>query len=101
MSTPRILVIGQSGQLAWELRRVLISLGQLYWTARVPESTPCALRLDLSDHDAIRTTIRDLRPKLIVNAAAYTDVERAEQETESARRINVDAPRVLAEEAAR
>jgi len=101
VSEPRILLIGRSGQLAWELRRVLASLGHLYWTARGPASSAQALRLDLRDLDAIRTTVRSLRPCLIVNAAAYTDVERAEQETDLAQRINAQAPGVLAEEAAR
>ena len=57
--------------------------------------------LDLADERAMRRTIREMRPALIVNAAAYTAVDRAEEQPAAARLVNADAPRVLAEEAAR
>ena len=55
--------------------------------------------LDLADADAIVSVVREVRPQLIVNAAAYTNVERAESEPDLARRINAEAPAVMAEEA--
>jgi dTDP-4-dehydrorhamnose reductase len=62
---------------------------------------PLRSELDLSDADAIRTTVRDVRPAFIVNAAAYTAVDRAESDAVTCAAINAEAPRVLAEEAAR
>ncbi|BBA34102.1 dTDP-4-dehydrorhamnose reductase [Methylocaldum marinum] len=90
----KILLIGREGQVAWELRRSLACLGQVVALDR--RSTP---PLDLADPDSIRTSIRQIRPHLIVNAAAYTAVDKAEQESELAFRINAEAPGILAEEA--
>jgi dTDP-4-dehydrorhamnose reductase len=89
----RILLTGRNGQVGWELERALPALGELIATDR---ST-----LDLADADAIRRTVRKIQPELIVNAAAYTAVDRAESEPAIAARINADAPGVLAEEARR
>lgn len=89
----RILLTGRNGQLGWELQRTLAPLGEV-----------CALgrdKLDLADADAVRATIRTLRPDLIVNAAAYTAVDQAERETSLAMRVNAEAPGVMAEEASR
>lgn len=89
-----ILLIGAEGQVAFELRRTLACLGQIH--ARDFQSEP---RLDLTDFDAVRAAVREIKPGLIVNAAAYTAVDKAEQEAELALRINGEALGVLAEEA--
>ncbi|RLA18856.1 MAG: dTDP-4-dehydrorhamnose reductase, partial [Gammaproteobacteria bacterium] len=89
----RILLIGREGQLAWELRRTLACLGEVIAIDR--GSRPWSI--DLSDPDSIRTAVRGLRPKLIVNAAAYTGVDIAEKEEALAAMINGVAPGILAE----
>lgn len=90
---PRLLLTGAAGQVGWELRRTLAPLGPLVACDRAA--------LDLDDPAAIRTLVRAERPDIIVNAAAYTQVDRAEDEPDAAARLNRDAPAVLAEEAAR
>ncbi|MCL6555328.1 MAG: dTDP-4-dehydrorhamnose reductase [Burkholderiales bacterium] len=86
-----ILLIGRNGQVGWELARALAPLGHI--------TALGSRELDLADGEAIRRTVRHLGPDLIVNAAAYTAVDRAQQERERAYAINAEAPRVLAEEA--
>ncbi|WP_437879421.1 dTDP-4-dehydrorhamnose reductase [Pseudomonas sp. LRF_L74] len=86
-----ILLIGRNGQVARELQlclrdQPLVVLGQQ--------------QLDLGDAAAIRRQVRELRPQLIINAAAYTAVDQAEQDADNAFAINASAPGVLAEEAA-
>jgi dTDP-4-dehydrorhamnose reductase len=93
MARPTILVTGALGQLGFELARLLPAHGEV--TALDRE------QLDLGDPDAVRSTLRALRPQLIVNAAAYTAVDQAEREPELAEAINARAPGVLAEEAKR
>ncbi|SMG01318.1 dTDP-4-dehydrorhamnose reductase [Burkholderia singularis] len=88
-----IVVTGVHGQVGFELLRSLQGLGRVVGMSRDA--------LDLSRPDAIRSCIRSLRPAVIVNAAAYTAVDRAEQDVDSARMINAEAPAVLAEEARR
>lgn len=90
---PTILVTGVNGQVGFELLRTLQGLGRVVACDRA--------MLDLSDLDRIRTVVRELQPAIIVNPAAYTSVDKAETDVEAATRLNVDAPRVLAEEAAR
>ncbi len=90
MAPPRILVIGKIGQVGWELRRTLAPLGQLI-CVDYPE-------IDLTDDASIRKWIRDAAPAAIVNAAAYTAVDKAETETDLAMKINGVAPGILAEE---
>jgi dTDP-4-dehydrorhamnose reductase len=90
----KILLIGSEGQVAFELGRTLACLGDIVTLNR--RSDP---RLDLADPDTIRAAVRRIEPGLIVNAAAYTAVDKAEQETDLAQRINGVAPGVLAEEA--
>lgn len=87
----RILLTGGSGQLGWELRRTLAPRGEVV--------APGRDALDLREPDRIRDVVRELSPDLVVNAAAFTDVDRAETEPEAARRVNADAPGVLAAEA--
>ncbi|MGF6939780.1 dTDP-4-dehydrorhamnose reductase [Paraburkholderia sp. UCT70] len=86
-----ILVTGVNGQVGYELARTLQGLGNVVAVDRS--------RLDLSNPDQIRAVVRDLRPALIVNPAAYTAVDKAEEERDLAMRINGEAPGVLAEEA--
>ena len=89
----KILLTGRNGQVGWELERALAPLGEVVATDR---ST-----LDLADADAIQRSVREARPDVIVNAAAYTAVDRAESEPELAYKVNARAPGVLAEEAKR
>ena len=91
MST--ILVTGKDGQVGFELLRSLAGVGQIFATGRN--------EMDLSDPDSIRRMVRQVRPGLIVNAAAYTAVDRAESEPELAMAVNGNAPGFLAEEAKR
>jgi dTDP-4-dehydrorhamnose reductase len=89
----RILLTGADGQVGWELRRTLAPLGDV---------TACTRSaLDLADLPKLRERVRQLKPELVVNAAAYTAVDKAESEEAVANIINADAPRVLAEEADR
>jgi dTDP-4-dehydrorhamnose reductase len=87
----RILLTGADGQVGWELRRTLATVGEVI--------APDLQQLDLANADAIRRVTRDVRPALIVNPAAYTAVDKAEQEPDLAMRVNGVAPGVLAEEA--
>jgi dTDP-4-dehydrorhamnose reductase len=89
----KILLTGKNGQVGWELERALAPLGEIVATDR---ST-----LDLADLDAVRRIVRETKPEVVVNAAAYTAVDRAESEPELAMHINGIAPGVLAEEAKR
>ncbi len=89
----RILITGANGQLGFELARALAPHGEVVATDLA--------QLDLADASAIVACTRKVAPALIVNAAAYTAVDRAESEAEAARAINAIAPGVLAEEAKR
>jgi dTDP-4-dehydrorhamnose reductase len=89
---PTILLVGSNGQVGHELLQTLAPLGRVVATDRAA--------LDLRDEAAIRAVVRDARPALIVNAAAYTAVDKAESESELAFAINGRAPGILAEEAA-
>jgi dTDP-4-dehydrorhamnose reductase len=93
----KILLLGKNGQVGWELQRSLSPLGDLIALDRHMVDGLCG---DLSDADALRATIRRVKPDVIVNAAAYTAVDKAESETELADRVNSQASQVLAEEAA-
>lgn len=90
---PLILLTGADGQIGWRLRAALAPLGRVVPATRAG--------LDLGDPKAVRSRVRELRPRAVVNAAAYTAVDRAEEEREAAFRINAEAPGVLAEEARR
>ncbi len=88
----KIMLLGKDGQLGWELQRTLAPLGQVIALGRQ--------ELDLADEQAIRRVVRTNSPDLLVNAAAYTAVDKAEEEPDLAMAINGTAPGILAEEAA-
>ncbi|MDD5320610.1 MAG: dTDP-4-dehydrorhamnose reductase [Methylococcales bacterium] len=87
-----ILLFGSNGQVGWELQRSLAPLGEVMALERS--------QANLTEPESLRALIRKIRPQVIVNAAAYTAVDKAESEPELARCINVTAPAVMAEEAA-
>ena len=93
----KILLLGKNGQLGWELQRSLAPLGELVALDRQGAPGLCG---DLGEPDGLAATVRALRPDVIVNAAAYTAVDRAASEPDLARRINAHAPAALAREAA-
>jgi dTDP-4-dehydrorhamnose reductase len=89
----KILLLGKNGQVGWELQRSLANLGELLALGRQ--------EVDLADSAGLRQCIRTYRPDAIVNAAAYTAVDKAEAEPAKARGANAEAVGVLAEEAGR
>ena len=93
--TMKILLLGKNGQLGWELQRSLAPLGELIALDRHSLDF-CG---DLANLPGLAETVQRLRPHVIVNAAAYTAVDKAESEPELARRINASAPGLLAAEA--
>ena len=92
----KILLFGKNGQVGWELQRALEPLGEVIAIDR-RSAEYCG---DLADLDGLRATVRAIKPDVIVNAAAYTAVDKAESEQGAAQLINADAVQVLAEEAA-
>jgi dTDP-4-dehydrorhamnose reductase len=88
----KILLTGSNGQVGFELKNKLSALGEMIATERE--------ELDLTNLDAIRTFIDQIKPDIIINPAAYTAVDKAESEPEIARLINSRVPEVLAEKAA-
>lgn len=88
-----ILLSGKDGQVGWELERTLASLGRV--VAFDHDG------MDLAKPDSIRKAVRQIRPNLIINAAAYTAVDRAESEPDIAMAVNGVAPGILAEESKR
>ena len=92
----RIALFGAGGQVGWELQRALAPLGELLAPSRRHPQWPT----DLADPASLRRTLHDLRPQVIVNAAAYTAVDRAESEPHLAHAVNAEAPGVMAAEAA-
>lgn len=87
----RILVTGKDGQVGWELQRTLAVLGEVIAVDRG--------QLDLSDPKRAADVVRSLKPNIIVNAAAYTAVDKAESEEPLARAINALTPAAMAAEA--
>jgi len=87
----KILLTGKNGQVGWELQRTLAPLGTVLALDQA--------ELDLADAEAIRRVIREIKPDIIVNPAAYTAVDKAESEAELAMSINGVAPGLIAEEA--
>ena len=93
----KLLLFGKNGQLGSELQCVLAPLGELTALNKV-SSDYCG---DLSNLDGIARSIAAVKPDIIINAAAYTTVDKAESEQELAGQINADAPEVMAVEAKR
>lgn len=87
----RLLLLGKDGQVGWELQRSLAPLGELIACGHSGAN--------LENVNGLRRTIRNAQPAIIVNAAAYTAVDKAESEPERAYRVNAEAVGVLAEEA--
>ena len=91
MNSPVILIIGKIGQVGWELRRTLAPLGRIV-SVDYPD-------IDLTNAASIVKWVRETCPQVIVNAAAYTAVDKAESDYERCHQINGLAPGILAEEA--
>jgi dTDP-4-dehydrorhamnose reductase len=87
----KILLLGRTGQLGWELERTLAPLGEIY--ALGPEE------LNLTDLDALARRIHEVHPQIIVNASAYTAVDRAEEQVDLAMLLNAHAPAVMSKAA--
>ncbi len=89
-----IVLLGPNGQLGWELRRALAPLGEVLALdrAQLPDGR-CG---DLANTDALTRTLRNLKPAVVVNAAAYTAVDKAESEPELANTVNAVAPGLMA-----
>ena len=87
----RILLIGKNGQIGWELQKALEGLGELTATGKN--------ELDLCDPTQIQQIIHEIKPGLIINAAAYTAVDKAEEEPDLTMAVNGTAPGILAQEA--
>ena len=88
----KILLLGKNGQVGWELQRALAPLGEVIALGRKNGG-------DLADSDSLKANVRSIAPQVIVNAAAYTAVDKAENEAELAMQINCHAPAMLAREA--
>jgi len=93
LNNRRILLTGGNGQIGWELQRSL----KPQWVIIAPSRK----EFDLSKPESLRAKIKEWKPDLIINSAAYTVVDQAENEPELAFTINATAPRVMAEEAAK
>ncbi len=91
MTLQRMLLVGKNGQVGWELRRALAPMAELV-SVDFPE-------IDLASPDSIRSCVQNARPNVVINAAAYTAVDKAESEPDLAMNINGVAPGILAEEA--
>ena len=89
----RILLLGENGQLGQQLRRTLPLLGEVKACGRAD--------VDFTDHNSITAAIEAFQPDVIVNAAAYTAVDRAEKEQKRAFQVNADAVALLAEQSAK
>lgn len=92
----KILLLGKNGQVGWELQRSLAPLGEV---VALDFDSPAPLCADFSQPEAVAATVRAVAPRLIVNAAAYTAVDKAESEPALAHVINAATPAALAREA--
>ena len=97
----KILLLGRNGQLGWELERSLAPLGEVVALASQAQDNPNQWCGDLADLEGLRKAVRAVAPDLVVNAAAYTAVDKAQTEVEKAYAINAQAPALLAEETLR
>ena len=92
----KILLFGRNGQVGWELQRSLAPLGEVVALGSQGAEGLCG---DFADAQGVARTVRQVRPDAIVNAAAYTAVDRAESEPDLAERVNAVAPGAIAEAA--
>lgn len=92
---PKILLFGKNGQVGWELQRSLSVIGDII----ALDSSSTEYCGDFTNLNALGDTVRQVKPDVIVNAAAYTAVDKAESEPEQTRTINALAPEVLAKQA--
>ncbi|WP_305805625.1 dTDP-4-dehydrorhamnose reductase [Stenotrophomonas sp. YIM B06876] len=93
-----VLLFGGNGQLGQELRRALASLGTIVPTTRsgaLPDASACEVA-DFNQPDSLAALLDRVRPDVVVNAAAYTAVDRAEDDRDAAWRANAEAPGVIA-----
>src|SRR5271165_7206673 len=90
--SPRILITGATGQIGWQLQRTLAPLGDVIACTRS--------QVDFAHPEEVANFIRDRKPDIVVNAAAYTAVDRAESESELAHKVNAETPGRIAEELA-
>lgn len=90
----RILLLGADGQAGWELQRTLAPLGEVVAASLSGEFGPT---VNLADSLGLRRLIDEVNPDALVNAAAYTSVDRAERERELAYKVNGEAPGVMGE----
>jgi dTDP-4-dehydrorhamnose reductase len=100
MSTMKILLLGSNGQVGWELQRSLAPLGEVVALQREGSVNLQGLCGNLEDPEALVHSVRSVRPAVIVNAAAYTAVDKAETDADRAKAVNATAPGLLAQEAA-
>jgi dTDP-4-dehydrorhamnose reductase len=91
ITRPRILIVGSAGQVGLELQRSFADVGEIFERDRD--------KVDIAQPEEIRAMVRSIAPDIILNAAAYTAVDRAESDPETANAINAIAPGILAEEA--
>ncbi|MFM7846976.1 MAG: dTDP-4-dehydrorhamnose reductase [Rubrivivax sp.] len=96
----KILLLGSNGQVGWELQRSLAPLGEVVALQREGSANPQGLCGNLEDPEALVHSVRSVRPAVIVNAAAYTAVDKAETDADRAKAVNATAPGLLAREAA-
>ena len=86
----KLLLLGSNGQLGWELQRSLSPLSKIFACDRNAA--------DFNDIDKLKSVVREYRPDIIVNAGAYTDVDKAESDEENAFQVNAEAVDLLAQE---
>jgi dTDP-4-dehydrorhamnose reductase len=92
----KILLFGRNGQVGWELQRSLAPLGEVVALGSAGDEGLCG---DFGDPEGVARTVRTVRPDAIVNAAAYTAVDKAESEPERAAQVNALTPGLIAEAA--
>ena len=88
----KIVLFGKSGQVGWELQRALAPMGEVISFGRGPDN-PSA---DFTEPENFPNAIRSIKPDVIVNAAAYTSVDTAEDQSKVAYLVNAEGPCVLA-----
>lgn len=92
MNRPTILLIGCTGQVGWELRRTLATLGDLISASLKGSHGPA---VDFADPNSLHRLFKTSNPDLVVNAAAFTAVDQAEKDVDTARLVNADAPTLI------